>query len=73
MYYFGDGGGIPNDFGRYRAELRSRDDIMLIRLGRDDEAIDRFNRVLELDLSVSLARVALGLTDLKKGALQRTW
>jgi hypothetical protein len=27
MYYFGYGGDIPNYFGRYRSELRSRDDI----------------------------------------------
>jgi Matrixin len=27
MYYFGFGGDIPNYFGRYRAELRSRADI----------------------------------------------
>ena len=27
MYYFGYGGDIPNYFGRYRAELRSRADI----------------------------------------------
>jgi hypothetical protein len=27
MYYFGYGGDIPSYFGRYRSELRSRDDI----------------------------------------------